>query len=341
MKNSGLLLACLLAFTLLFASPAYPTEIIREMPANAVVDEVVTVVLLLDMVTVGEKLVYTETIPSGFSFGSWEIDGSEESASQIIVNVQGDQYTWEFTPSEEFVILNYIAFAPQEPGNFIFRGYMEDNGIGYNDQAAMQITAEAVDPCGDGVCDIDEDESICPVDCSSLGSIEGELEITLTPDMIESIEYGDGTTPEVQEMGQSIEGVGEETPSQGQAQASNLLDTSTTPPPASTASAEDIFARKKTGPDPKVIVLLGASLAVLGLTVYGIYAQINKKKSGASANPLQQARDTAEEVKETLERMRSRTLPKNAPPAPSPEAWTIASKDFVGTAFIYRWDIQL
>jgi len=227
----------------------FAMNITRSMPSLIESGSLFSTNITINVDAINMSNSYVESIPPDFIFNSWQINGTKESVNDILVKVSGTGYTWNFTPTESKVKIVYYLLAPDTEGDYTFSGRASDSTNTASDTYSVTVGKTG---CGNGLCEANENSTSCPADCAASSS------------------SGTSTTQ------------------------SNVVQTVTTTRTTATSSnsaANDVFAQKRSSGtnNTKLYAILFSTALVLGLTGYGMYMQIQRKKgktsgSAASAN---------------------------------------------------------
>ncbi len=215
-------------------------NITRKMPAKVDMGMIFSTNITINTQNVGVLSSYTESIPAGFLFNSWRISGTKEGANNILVNVRGRDYTWNFTPTASTVSLSYYATAPPDEGNYTFTGLVSDGTNRASDNFLLLVQKMG---CGNGLCEANENSSSCPQDCGAGSAGNGNLV------------SGPSTVTGVQTV-------------------------TTTTSTAGATPEDLLAHKNGGKSSKTLIIIIISTVIVLGFTIYGLYMQMQKKKGG-------------------------------------------------------------
>src|SRR3989338_11237542 len=173
---------------IMFIYASLAAETIRETPSEVAAGNIFQVKVTMDFVYSGEKMAYEETLPEGFTFQSWEIEGTLETVDDILVSINGSTYSWTFTPEADSVVLTYWLLSSETTGNYTLQGKAIDADGETSDEGTSFVVVQNV--CGDDYCDEGENQSSCPEDCEVIINQETQEEEILNGDGYDE-EYGE------------------------------------------------------------------------------------------------------------------------------------------------------
>jgi len=240
----------IVSFSVIFTG-VFAMNITRSMPSLIESGSLFNTNITINVDAINMSNSYVESIPPDFIFNSWQINGTKESVNDILVKVSGTGYTWNFTPTESKVKIVYYLLAPDTEGDYTFSGRASDSTNTASDTYSVTVGKTG---CGNGLCEANENSTSCPADCAASSSSGVS---STQPNVVQTV-----TT------------------------------TTTTTISSSNTANDDIFAQKRSSGsnNTKLYIILLSTALVLGLTGYGMYMQIQRKKgktSGSTASPNQ------------------------------------------------------
>ncbi len=141
----------------------FAASVSRDMPARVSPGDAFTVSFSVSGAESGKLFTLEDDLPDTFTFVSWEVSGAKESTDKITHRAaDGNRHGWSFTANQPDLVVKYNVKAPSTSGSSDFSAVWFDPAGQSTDKKSILVRGIV---CGDGTCEGNENNNICPADC--------------------------------------------------------------------------------------------------------------------------------------------------------------------------------